>query len=106
MRTVDFIERCENSRLSGVVQAIDNNPLNPFKFITGSSDGTVKVWQFEAQNEKGDKDKYKKVKSEIRAITPLDSKTIHADEISNLLWIDTESILTASHDHMIKLYDI
>lgn len=47
----------------------------------------------------------KKVKQAVEELQPHQTSEVHFDQISQIIWARSETIITGSQDHTIKLFD-
>lgn len=101
--SVECVQICKGHERG--VDCIDVSP-NREKLATGSWDTMLKIWSGEFGEEQGDHSSAKKAKSTGSTKTPLLTLEGHREAISSVQWIDNHTLLTASWDHTMKLWDL
>jgi len=97
------IEKCIGHSES--VECVDVNEKKD-KFISGSWDKMLKLWNIES--DPIEEVQNKKSKSDLVSLTktPLITLAGHTESISSCKWMDDTNVCTASWDHSIKLWDM
>lgn len=100
--SVDCVYTCKGHERG--IDCVDINP-DGTKFATGSWDTMLKIWSADI-NDSGEGTS-KKSKSETGATrTPQMTLQGHRENISAVQWMDSETILTSSWDHTMKIWDL
>uniref|UniRef100_A0A336M4V3 Ribosome biogenesis protein WDR12 homolog n=1 Tax=Culicoides sonorensis TaxID=179676 RepID=A0A336M4V3_CULSO len=79
---------------------------NKEKLATGSWDTLLKIWSVSDEQEVDHSTQAKKAKSRGTTKTPQLTLEGHREAISSVQWIDNHTLLTASWDHTMKLWDL
>jgi len=105
-KKMKFEPRIEASGHQGGIECLDVDPVNSELFATGGVDKTLRIWKFEHKGTENNEGKAgKKVKQQLESMEAQSSSEIHLDEITKLVWARSETIITGSQDHTIKLFD-
>lgn len=89
------------------VECIDVNMENN-KFVSGSWDKMLKLWELSEETEIVGESQNKKKKSDanIHLKTPIITLSGHNENISTCCWMDDKTVSTGSWDHSIKIWDV
>jgi len=102
-----FEPKIEATGHEGSVECLDVDPVNSNFFATGGIDKNLRIWKFDHQAVETEESKKgaKKVKQQVESMQAQTANEIHLDEITKLIWARSETIITGSQDHTIKLFD-
>lgn len=98
--SVECVQVCKGHERG--IDCIDVSP-NKQRLATGSWDTLLKIWS--ANLHEGD-DEPKRAKTTGATRTPQLTLEGHREAIAAVQWIDNETLLTASWDHTMKLWDL
>ncbi|RMZ99203.1 Ribosome biogenesis WDR12 [Brachionus plicatilis] len=78
------------------------------KFVSGSWDKMIKLWNLLDESELEENSVSKKKKSDVptQIKTPLITLSGHGENVSGCRWMDEKNVCTCSWDHTIRLWDM
>lgn len=112
-KKLDFVTKIYGKGHNSSIESLDIHPLNNAFVASGSYNGELALWQIKEIESLPENQgvsiegSHKKLKvSPIKEMKPNHKTQIHHDNLSRIVWLQPETLITGSMDHNIKLFDV